>query len=375
MGFSLSDFEMLGVLGAGSYGRVTLVRYLPDNTLCALKAIPKSRVVTNRRISDIFRERSVLCREHDCPFVVRLIGAFQDATNLYFAMEYYEGGDLHAYLRAANKHRLRVEHARHAAAEVLVALRHLHSTGVLYRDLKPENVLVCKQGHMHLSDFGLAKEVAGHDVDEYRTHSVVGSPLYIAPEVLRKEAYNSAIDYWSFGVLLYRLLSGVVPFQGRGPADTYERILNGPLKFTSLILWDIQAKDLITKLLEKDPRKRLTGDAVRQHPFFQTIDWATLGQQPPPGAQHATIASRVSSIVDLSDLVAGAGGGGWGTDTDNEDTTDETSTTATTTDRSDVMMPSASNNNKSDADPFHGFSFSPKRESGITTSHLQRGFD
>eukprot|EP00759_Apiculatamorpha_spiralis_P006773 PhF_6_TR1401/c0_g1_i1/m.2431/K13303/SGK2; serum/glucocorticoid-regulated kinase 2 len=305
MGYSIEDFEIISEIGAGTFARVFLVRNRNEsdanfNKLYALKSIAKQSLVLNDRIQDVFTERSVLCKTSKCPFLAKMHSAFHDTGRLYFLMDYYECGDLHTYLNTKKK--LRTEHARHLAAEVLVALRTLHKEGIMYRDLKPENILLCTQGHAHLSDFGLSKLFEDRDDAEFRTSSVVGSPLYIAPEVLRKEAYTTAVDYWAFGILLYRMLSGVVPFTGASQAALFDKITNGDLKFSSATLWDIQAKDLITKLLNKTPQKRLIGDDVMNHPFFRGLDWTNLGITSPPEFSRTRSMSRPVSQIELDDM-------------------------------------------------------------------------
>lgn len=196
---------------------------------------------------------------------------WQDETNLYMLMDYVIGGELFTYLRRAG--RFTHETARMYAAMVVLALEHLHSKNILYRDLKPENLLIDKQGYLKICDFGFAKHV------EDRTWTLCGTPEYLAPEIIQSKGHGKAVDWWALGVLLFEMLAGYPPFFDDNPFGVYEKILAGRIHFPSH--FDADAKDLVRKLLAADRTQRLGNlkggaEDVKNHPYFLSIDWQQL---------------------------------------------------------------------------------------------------
>eukprot|EP01063_Lacrimia_lanifica_P004781 TRINITY_DN1271_c2_g1_i1.p1 TRINITY_DN1271_c2_g1~~TRINITY_DN1271_c2_g1_i1.p1 ORF type:complete len:389 (+),score=183.45 TRINITY_DN1271_c2_g1_i1:106-1272(+) len=270
------DFDSLKILGKGSFAKVVLVRKKDTKDIFAMKVIVKESVLQHQRVQDVFTERGVLLRSNH-PFLCKLHWTFQSEHKLFFIMDYYHGGDLDGYLNKQPNKKLRPTTARLYGAEVLLALMYLHENGIIYRDLKPENILMGEDGHPCLSDFGLAKDFGSYSLDDdARTASFVGSPFYVAPDVLRQKQYTSAIDWWSFGILLFRMLVSRPPFLGRSMKEVFDNILYQELRFSQSNPISSDAMDLITKLLVKDPAKRAKGDTVKKHKYWDGLNWETV---------------------------------------------------------------------------------------------------
>ena len=253
---SLSDFELLDTLGTGSFGRVRLVKYAnaqpADGLYFALKILKKSEVIYLKQVEHVKTEKKLLeTIQH--PFIVNLLGAFQDEKNLYLMMEYIIGGEFFSHLRKAG--RFPNDTSKYYASQIALVFEYLHSLMILYRDLKPENLLLDKIGHCKVTDFGFAKRV------EYRTWTLCGTPEYLAPEIILSKGHGKAVDWWALGILMYEMLAGYPPFYDEDPLGIYQKILEGKIKFP----WhfDRHSKDLIKKLLTADLTKRLGNLKVR----------------------------------------------------------------------------------------------------------------
>ena len=201
------------------------------------------------------------------PFVVKLHYAFQSSENLYFVTDFLNGGELFFHL--CNEIRFAEDRARFYAAEMVLALEHLHSNGIIYRDLKPENVLLDSEGHLKLTDFGLSK--VKQPVDG-QTNTFCGTPEYLAPEVIKANGHSFAVDWWSLGMLLYEMISGINPFKQQAMQGQKSRheILRSITEQDIEILpgFTKPAADLLRGLLQRDPKNRLTAAQIRAHPFF-----------------------------------------------------------------------------------------------------------
>ncbi|KAI8824952.1 kinase-like domain-containing protein [Fimicolochytrium jonesii] len=282
----LADFEFVSVVGQGAYGKVFLVRkkkVSPNvkSELYAMKVLKKASIVLHGKDAEHTRNERSILEDVRHPFIVTLHYAFQTASKLYLILGYASGGELFTYL---SKERMFAEDvACFYVAELLLALEHLHDLGIIYRDLKPENVLLNANGHVLLTDFGLSKVALD-------AQTVCGTIEFMAPEVLddhRKGGYEKAVDYWSLGVMLFDMLTGSPPFTGHNR----RKIMDGILK--KKVVWPKyltpQARDLCNKLLQKNPSKRLGGGMygaamVQKHPFFRKVDWqklAALEVEPP----------------------------------------------------------------------------------------------
>ena len=245
-GLTLKDVKLLDTLGTGSFGRVRLVQHNSDNKYYALKILKKSEVIYLKQVEHVKTEKKLL-ETISHPFIVNLMGAFQDEKNLYLMMEYIIGGEFFSHLRKAG--RFPNDTSKFYAAQIALTFEYLHSLMILYRDLKPENLLLDKQGHCKVTDFGFAKRV------EYRTWTLCGTPEYLAPEIILSKGHGKAVDWWALGILMYEMLAGYPPFYDEDPLGIYQKILEGKIKFP----WhfDRHSKDLIKKLLTADLTKRL----------------------------------------------------------------------------------------------------------------------
>lgn len=220
-----ADYELLGQLGVGSFGEVYLAKDRSTGQKYALKAMKKGRVLAQKMTKYAFTERNVLCRI-ESPFIVCLHSAFQNAENLFLLLDYCPGGDLSYYL--AQERRFSENKARVYICELVLAIEELHRHHIIYRDLKPGNIVLSSDGHIMLTDFGLAKEGVR---DNSTARSFCGSMGYLAPEMMKKQGHGKAADWYMLGTLLYELLTGSIPYFSRD-RDTFLRNLErGTLDF------------------------------------------------------------------------------------------------------------------------------------------------
>ncbi|XP_071440740.1 serine/threonine-protein kinase Sgk1-like [Hetaerina americana] len=270
-----SDFEFLHVIGKGSFGKVLLARHCADKKHYAVKVLQKRLILKRNETQHIMSERNVLLSNLQHPFLVGLHFSFQTQTKLYFVLDLVNGGELFFHLQ--RERTFPESRSKFYTSEIASALGYLHSRGIIYRDLKPENLLLDAEGHVMLTDFGLCKEGLSHCSDT--TSTFCGTPEYLAPEIIRKQPYDLSVDWWSLGAVLYEMLHGLPPFYSRSTAEMYDSILNKPLKVRSSI--SEVAKDFLTQLLHKDPLQRLGSgigdwDDVRSHRYFASVDWEAL---------------------------------------------------------------------------------------------------
>ncbi|RYO87172.1 hypothetical protein DL766_003990 [Monosporascus sp. MC13-8B] len=271
------DFKPLRCLGKGTYGTVLLVKQRATGRLYAQKQFKKASVVVHKKLVEQTKtERQILESVNRHPFVVKLFYAFQDHEKLYLILEYGQGGELFTHLNTEKMFAEPV--AAFYMAEMVLALSHLHDTlGVVYRDLKPENCLLDAQGHLLLTDFGLSKVAVE---DDSSCKSILGTVEYMAPEVVLGQKYGKVVDWWSFGALAYDLMTGNPPFRGGNHAKIQQNIVKQKLILPYFLGPD--AKDLLTRLLNKNPTKRLGANmpkdlqTIKSHRFFKKIDWKKL---------------------------------------------------------------------------------------------------
>lgn len=270
---TIDDFELLKVVGKGSFGKVLLVRKKDTGQVFAMKMLSKPNVVKRRQVHHTITERKVLSYTRH-PFIVTLHYAFQSPTQLYFVLDYCGGGELFFHLGKAGRFKESV--ARFYAAELVLALGHLHRRGVVYRDLKPENILLDTDGHVKLADFGLSKE--GINSASEGTKSFCGTPEYLAPEILDRKGHGFACDWWSLGMLIYEMLTGLPPWYTRDRKKLYSRLRSAPLEFPAYI--SPNARELLSGLLTRDPAARLGSERdaheIVTQPFFEGLDWYQL---------------------------------------------------------------------------------------------------
>uniref|UniRef100_A0A673I6M4 Ribosomal protein S6 kinase n=1 Tax=Sinocyclocheilus rhinocerous TaxID=307959 RepID=A0A673I6M4_9TELE len=285
----IENFELLKVLGTGAYGKVFLVRKVSGHDsgkLYAMKVLKKATIVQKAKTAEHTRtERQVLEHIRQSPFLVTLHYAFQTDTKLHLILDYVNGGELFTHL--VQRVRFKEQEVTLYNGEIVLALEHLHKLGIVYRDLKLENILLDSNGHIVLTDFGLSKEF--HEVE--RAYSICGTIEYMAPEIVAggESGHDKAVDWWSMGVLMYELLTGGSPFTVDGNENSHSDIAERIMKKDPPFPKDMGplAKDIIQQLLIKDPKKRLgSGPSgaqnVKRHPFYQKMNWEDLAAKKVP---------------------------------------------------------------------------------------------
>uniref|UniRef100_A0A671T524 Protein kinase C n=1 Tax=Sinocyclocheilus anshuiensis TaxID=1608454 RepID=A0A671T524_9TELE len=267
---SISNFVFHKVLGKGSFGKVMLAELKGRGEYFAIKALKKDVVLMDDDVECTMVEKRVLALAWENPFLTHLYCTFQSKEHLFFVMEYLNGGDLMFHIQ--DKGRFDLYRATFYAAEIVCGLQYLHSKGIIYRDLKLDNVMLDIYGHTKIADFGMCKE---NMLEEHRATTFCGTPDYIAPEILLGQKYSFSVDWWSFGVLLYEMLIGQSPFQGDDEDELFESIRMDVPHYPRWITKE--TKDLLEKLFERDPTRRLgvVGN-IRGHAFFKTINWPAL---------------------------------------------------------------------------------------------------
>ncbi|CAM6015785.1 unnamed protein product [Sphagnum balticum] len=264
---SFHDFKLGPVVGTGSFGRVHVAHHIPTGQVCATKSLSKAAIVKTKQVEHVKQEKAILARL-DYPFIVNLLGCCQDDKCVHLVLEYVCGGEFFTYLRSAG--RFDEQTTRFYAAQVLISFEYLHSKDIIYRDLKPENLLLDAKGNIKITDFGFAKQI------DRRTFTLCGTPDYLAPEIILNKGHGKPVDWWSYGVLIFEMLAGFPPFYDDDPIGTYQKILAGQVQFPAH--FSRSAKDLVKRLLVADLSKRmgcLKGGAkdIKMHAFFSSTDW------------------------------------------------------------------------------------------------------
>jgi len=301
---TISDFELGKTLGTGSFGRVRFATYTKgskDVDYYALKILKKSPIIRLKQVDHISSEKEILLSLSH-PFIVNLFGCFHDPRYLYLVLEYVVGGEFFTHLRKAG--RFENDTARFYAAMITTIFEYCHSKNIIYRDLKPENVLLGRDGYLKLTDFGFAKVI------EYRTYTLCGTPEYIAPEVLLNKGHGKPVDWWTLGILVYEMIVGYPPFVDEDPMGIYQKILSGKIVFPKF--FDKNGKVLVKKLLTADLGKRYGNlkngvDDIKKAKWFQGLDWDQLLRREiaapyKPNVKSATDTSNFEEYPDSDEL-------------------------------------------------------------------------
>ncbi|KAI9357837.1 kinase-like domain-containing protein [Pilaira anomala] len=328
----LDDFVTVKVIGKGAFGEVRLVQACDTGKIYAMKTLKKSEMLKKDQLAHVKSERDILA-ESDSPWIVQLYFSFQDTSHLYLIMEFLPGGDLMTMLIKYDTFSEPV--TQFYIAEIILALETIHNMGFIHRDIKPDNILIDKDGHVKLSDFGLSTGFhKTHDSQYYQrlmeglktTHrssttinlnnitrqekiatwkknrrglaySTVGTPDYIAPEIFLQTGYGKGCDFWSLGAIMFECVCGYPPFCSDSPHDTYRKIMNWKecLEFPDDQVISPEAEDLIRRLM-CDAEVRLGVEEIKKHPFFYGFDWSSA-RSPQSQSPHVP---QLKSITDTS---------------------------------------------------------------------------
>uniref|UniRef100_A0A8C2EE80 Protein kinase C n=1 Tax=Cyprinus carpio TaxID=7962 RepID=A0A8C2EE80_CYPCA len=276
---TLEDFSFIKVLGKGSFGKVMLAELRGTDEVYAVKVLKKDVILQDDDVDCTMTEKRILALARKHPYLTQLYCCFQTKDRLFFVMEYVNGGDLMFQIQRSRK--FDEARSRFYAAEVTSALMFLHQNGVIYRDLKLDNILLDAEGHCKLADFGMCKEGI---LDGITTTTFCGTPDYIAPEILQELEYGPSVDWWALGVLMYEMMAGQPPFEADNEDDLFESILHDDVLYP---VWlSKEAVSILKAFMTKSPSKRLgcvvsqgLDEAIKVHPFFKEIDWVLLEQR------------------------------------------------------------------------------------------------
>jgi len=289
----VEDFDLLNVIGKGSFGKVLQVRKKDTGRIYAMKVLNKKNILDNNELEHTKTEKEIL-QKLAHPFLVNLNYSFQTADKLYFIMDYINGGELFYHLQ--KEHKFTPDRVKFYCAEIVLGLEYLHNSGVIYRDLKPENILLTEDGHICMTDFGISKQ--GLLAEDDRTATFCGTPEYLAPEVLEGKGYNKAVDWWSFGTLMYEMLTGLPPFYSQDVQQMYFKIMHAKLEIPDAV--DGDTREILLKLLEREPSKRLSdATLIKSHPYFKGMDWDKLLRKEIPAPFVPPVKDKMDvSMVD-----------------------------------------------------------------------------
>ena len=297
---TIYDYESIAIIGRGAFGEVHVCREKKTGNIVAIKKIKKEVISLKNQIIHT-RNEQFLMSKIKSPWIVDLKASFQEGDYLYLVMEYVPGGDFMNLL--IKKDVLNEQHAKFYMAEIVSAVESLHKFDCIHRDIKPDNILIDKKGHIKLSDYGLAKisdklydnysknyniniQKINEKIDHRKNYSCVGTAFYVAPEVLKKKGYGPEIDWWSVGTIFFEMLCGYAPFFAKDTGKVIQKILHWEnyLEIPQDSKLSLEAVDLIKKLIN-NPNCRLGkngADEIKRHPFFNGIDWNNLLEMKPP---------------------------------------------------------------------------------------------
>ncbi|KAL1508123.1 hypothetical protein AB1Y20_007713 [Prymnesium parvum] len=291
--FQLSKFELKALIGIGTLAEVTLLLHRPTQRPYALKTMSKGKLIHLRQLDNVVREKQLLVDLHH-PFICKISVVFSTLRQVCMGFEAVLGGELFRLIRSKGKFDLNTT-VRYAA-NIVLPVQYLHGLKIIHRDLKPENFLIDADGYLKLIDFGFAKRV-----EDFTTWTLCGTPEYLAPEVIAYRGHNTGADWWSFGILLFEMLTGAAPFRDKTPMEVYQKILRGKFKFPTT--FPEAAKDLIGQLLQQNPMERIGcwsrgAEDVKEHSFFANVDWKAVEERSLP-APHVPDISGPSDFKNF----------------------------------------------------------------------------
>ena len=295
-------------MGAGAFGTAWLVLHQQTNRGYALKALDKHTVKRQNWTSVVVREKDILASLSPHPCVITMHNSFQTPTQLFMLMELATGGELFQLIEKFE--RFEASDARFYAGCVVLAIGHLHKHGVIFRDLKPENLLLTDKGYLKLIDMGFAKRLGRGE----KTYTLCGTPYYLAPEMIMHRGHGFALDWWTVGVLTYEMIEGDPPFSGTSEMEVYGKVMR--MQYTSGPRFPDAAADFISRLLTKEPENRLGNlrygsEDVMAHPWFFNMSWDQLLDgtmntpylpPPPPECKPDQLGTNGKKVLDLSDV-------------------------------------------------------------------------
>ncbi|ESN90287.1 hypothetical protein HELRODRAFT_70625, partial [Helobdella robusta] len=266
---SISDFELIKVVGVGGFGKVSLVRH-KNKTLYAMKSMRKEQIIKRNFFTQTMWEKKIL-QAVSFQFIVHCHFCFKDYDNIYMVLDYVPCGNLYWHLTRSQK--FKENQSKFYGAQVFLGLEYLHNLDVAHRDLKPENVMLDSNGYVKLTDLGFAK------VMKSRTYTTCGSPYYMAPEIIMHKGYKTEVDWWAFGILLFEMTGGSLPFDGSNEEEIYQKICEGYFRCPSFFSKDL--KDLLSHLIQLDVTRRLGNmkngaDDIAEHIWFYNFNWQDL---------------------------------------------------------------------------------------------------
>ena len=269
----LRNFEKLKMIGKGTFGKVHMVENITDGKIYAMKSIRKDKIIDNDHFESTQMEKQILMNnEH--PFLIKMSYVFQSKHKVYFVMDFIRGGELYTHLN--NEKKFAEDKARFYALQIIMSIGYLHQQDIVYRDVKPENILIGEDGYLHLADFGLTKSIKRGEL----ATTFCGTHEYLAPEIIKQQGYCRAVDWWACGILIYDMIVGMSPFIHKNQSKMYELIEKAKVRFpdrdTHGIEMSSDVKNLICKLLTKDPKKRLGSkggmEEIISHAWFKDVD-------------------------------------------------------------------------------------------------------
>jgi len=293
LSIKFTDLKVIGTLGKGSFGHVQLVKDNVTQKTYALKAVSKAQIVQTGQQGHIMSEKKVM-EMLDHPFLVKLFATYKDRDRLYFLLEPSLGGELFSVLR--EKTLFDNDTARFYAGSVVLAFEYMHSKNIVYRDLKPENLLLDDKGYLKVTDFGFAKDISGG-----RTWTLCGTPDYLAPEIVAGKGHGKGVDWWTLGVFIYEMLASYPPFYDEDPMKTYAKIMHGNIQYPSH--FSREAISIVKKLLHHKHTKRLgvvKGGAklIKKHGWFKKFEWHSLIAK----KLQPTIVPKIKDAFDLTNF-------------------------------------------------------------------------